>query len=67
MGRIVEGGRSEFYSRMARRAGVRRQSRLLRGGRLGQAPWHFLNFFSLPQGQGSLRPTSFSGLRTGSW
>src|SRR5690606_16467749 len=32
-----------------------------------QAPWHFLNFFWLPQGQGSLRPTSFSGLRTGSW
>jgi hypothetical protein len=21
------------------------------------APWHFLNFFPLPQGQGSLRPT----------
>jgi hypothetical protein len=38
------------------------------GGVLGhQAPWHLLNFFWLPQGQGSLRPTSFSGLRTGSW
>lgn len=36
-----------------------------RGG--AQAPWHFLNFFSLPQGQGSLRPTVFSGLRIGSW
>ena len=32
-----------------------------------QAPWHFLNFFSLPQGQGSLRPTSFNALRVGSW
>ena len=31
------------------------------------APWHFLNFFSLPHGQGSLRPTSFRALRTGSW
>ena len=31
------------------------------------APWHFLNFFSLPHGQGSLRPTSFNALRTGSW
>jgi hypothetical protein len=30
------------------------------------APWHFLNFFSLPHGQGSLRPTSFKALRTGS-
>ncbi|GAB1615362.1 hypothetical protein PSN_1096 [Pseudomonas sp. NGC7] len=34
--------------------------------RADQAPWHFLNFFSLPQGQGSLRPTSFRALRTGS-
>ncbi|CAI8893031.1 hypothetical protein EMIT0P2_30392 [Pseudomonas sp. IT-P2] len=32
-----------------------------------QAPWHFLNFLPLPQGQGSLRPTSFRALRTGSW
>ena len=32
-----------------------------------QAPWHFLNFLPLPHGQGSLRPTSFRALRTGSW
>jgi len=32
-----------------------------------QAPWHFLNFLLLPHGHGSLRPTSFSALRTGSW
>lgn len=32
-----------------------------------QAPWHFLNFFSLPRAKGSLRPTSFRALRTGSW
>ncbi|CAO3307796.1 hypothetical protein METHP14_340026 [Pseudomonas sp. P14-2025] len=32
-----------------------------------QAPWHFLYFFSLPHGHGSLRPTSFRALRTGSW
>ncbi len=32
-----------------------------------QAPWHFLNFLLLPHGQGSLRPTSLSSLRTGSW
>src|SRR5882672_2574465 len=25
------------------------------------APWHFLNFFPLPQGQGSLRPTPAYG------
>jgi hypothetical protein len=36
-------------------------------GWFNQAPWHFLNFFSLPQGQGSLRPTSFNALRVGSW
>ena len=24
------------------------------------APWHFLYFFPLPQGQGSLRPTLFT-------
>src|SRR6266566_7153421 len=31
------------------------------------APWHFLNFFPLPQGHGSLRPTPAYGLlaRTG--
>src|SRR5690348_13027000 len=28
------------------------------------APWHFLNFFPLPQGQGSLRPTPAYGLVT---
>jgi hypothetical protein len=27
---------------------------------LPHAPWHFLYFFPLPQGQGSLRPTLFS-------
>ena len=26
------------------------------------APWHFLNFFPLPHGQGSLRPTPAYGL-----
>src|SRR2546427_10349504 len=26
------------------------------------APWHFLNFLPLPQGQGSLRPTPAYGL-----
>jgi len=31
------------------------------------APWHFLNFLPLPHGHGSLRPTSFKALRTGSW
>ena len=29
---------------------------------LSHAPWHFLYFFPLPQGQGSLRPTLFSKL-----
>src|SRR6267378_1475147 len=29
------------------------------------APWHFLNFLPLPQGQGSLRPTPAYGLATG--
>src|SRR5882762_10233609 len=28
------------------------------------APWHFLYFFPLPQGQGSLRPTFGSSRRT---
>lgn len=30
-----------------------------------QPAWHFLNFLPLPQGQGSLRPTSLKALRTG--
>ena len=30
----------------------------------GSAPWHFLYFFPLPQGQGSLRPTLGSSRRT---
>ena len=30
--------------------------------RYAAAPWHFLYFFSLPQGHGSLRPT-FGSLR----
>ena len=30
------------------------------------APQHFLNFFPLPQGHGSLRPTLGSARRTGS-
>src|SRR5579884_3523914 len=29
------------------------------------APWHFLNFFPLPQGQGSLRPTPANGFAAG--
>ena len=45
-----------------KRPALRRPSS--RGGY--QAPWHFLNFLLLPQGQGSLRPTSLSVLRTGS-
>ena len=33
------------------------------GARIGSyAPWHFLYFLPLPQGQGSLRPT-FSSVR----
>jgi len=33
---------------------------------LGYTPWHFLYFFPLPHGQGSLRPT-FSSLRWTVW
>src|SRR5678810_251114 len=35
-------------------------------GDLAYAPWHFLYFFPLPQGQGSLRPT-LSSLRCTVW
>ncbi|MGE8464501.1 MAG: hypothetical protein ACN6QE_00005, partial [Pseudomonas putida] len=49
------------------KSSVQRSGRpLLLGASSDQAPWHFLNFFSLPHGQGSLRPTSFRALRTGS-
>src|SRR5690606_24514034 len=36
-----------------------RRDRVMRSPlpRAGYAPWHFLNFLPLPQGQGSLRPT----------
>eukprot|EP01133_Synstelium_polycarpum_P009211 gene9211-10807_t len=49
------------------RLGLSNREVFRESGFLTQAPWHFLNFFSLPHGQGSLRPTSFNVLRTGSW
>ena len=46
-------------------SGEIRTVELTRGRETGVAilpyvPWHFLYFFPLPQGQGSLRPTSSS-------
>src|SRR5512143_4225492 len=42
----------------------KRGRRLLRAGAHDAAPWHFLNFLPLPQGQGSLRPTPAYGFAT---
>ena len=55
-------------NKFRRQAFVRcRTVKLTRGGEVDAAillyiPWHFLYFFPLPQGHGSLRPT-FSSLR----
>src|SRR2546427_10347159 len=40
------------------------ESRITSHAHHAAAPWHFLYFFPLPQGQGSFRPT-FAPVRTG--
>jgi hypothetical protein len=51
-------------------AGICVESFDVLGTGISGIPWHFLNFFPLPQGQGSLRPVltlCFKVLFTGFW